>query len=451
MPEPHLVVGGSIAALVAADALGRAGRSVRLVLPAKGVGGGFRAMRRDGRRLELGVRVLELGYEDDAAAPSLDRYRPGFGGHRPYTRLVREWVEELAGERLVDVPRPRMVVGGDVHDDIYFTVDLRELPQILGPARTADVRREAQEATARLGDAGVLPALNGHSLAEASLANHGPTLHRTLIAPVADKFLADGAERTLAAWRRKVWMPLFWPRTVAEACTGAPTFSPARRFETIAGDGPGALVDALLTRLHENPLVETTTAGPLRAVRHDGHAVTVDVEGAGSLTAQRPVLGTGARELFAAVGAPYAPERARSVLAWVETTTEPVPVTHVVDPDNPVVRVSDSGPGVTTGTRVLCVELRHDLPTGDIDAAVRAGLCDAGLFAPDTPAEVVFRGAMDTFDAPTRATRDAHAAALADLDAAGLDAIVVGGAAAPGADSFNEQVVAGLAAAEALA
>jgi len=458
MPEPVTVVGGSVSGLVAADALARAGRDVRLLLPARGVGGGFLPMRRDGRRLELGVRALELGYEDDAPAPPLDRYAPGVGGHRPYTTLIRDWVRQLVGDRLRDLEAPQMVVDGTRHDDIYFTVDLTGLPAILGPQRTAEVAREAAAARLAHGDDGVLPDPGELTLEQASLTNHGPTLHEALIAPIADKFLADGAARTLAMLRRKVWMPLFWPRTVVEACTAAgPAFRPARRFETVGDDGAGAVVEALLDRLRATPRVSIEQCGPLtgaRAVRdaRGDTAVDLDIADRGTLRASRPVLATAPRELFGAAGHPYAPERARSVIAWLEAEIDAPPaLTHVVDPANPVVRLSDSGPGSDGRTRVLCVELRHDLAPETIIDAARVGLVDAGLLDAATPLTPVFSGALETFDAPTAATRDAHAAALQHLNAAGLDALVVGGATAPGADAFNEQVVAGLAAAEARA
>ncbi len=262
MSEPVTVVGGQVCGLVAADALARAGRQVRLLLPDRGVGGGFLPVRRDGRRLELGVRVLELGYEDDPTPPALDRYVPGFGGHRPYTALVRDWVTDLIGDRLRDLPSPKLVLDGQTHDDVYFTVDLTPLPSILGPARLDAVATQAAQAAAHLGDAGVLGDLGDRTLQDASLANHGETFHRTLIAPLAEKFLAGGSARTLASWRRKVWMPLFWPRTVEQACNGGPAFVPRRRLETIEDEGAGAVVRALLDRLRADRRVTIEPTGP---------------------------------------------------------------------------------------------------------------------------------------------------------------------------------------------
>src|SRR4051794_32818078 len=101
MPTERIVVGGSVASLVAAEALAEAGARVRLLLPEHGVGHGFSPLRRDGRTLELGVRLLELSYEDDGGAtPPLRNYHPGLGGHRPYARLVSDWVHARVGDRL---------------------------------------------------------------------------------------------------------------------------------------------------------------------------------------------------------------------------------------------------------------------------------------------------------------------------------------------------------------
>ena len=61
--SPVVVVGGSVASLVAADALAAAGRSVELHLPESGVGGGFTPITLSGRRLELGARLIELSYD----------------------------------------------------------------------------------------------------------------------------------------------------------------------------------------------------------------------------------------------------------------------------------------------------------------------------------------------------------------------------------------------------
>src|SRR3954447_5656388 len=154
--DSRVVVGGTPAALVTADALGRAGVPVRLLLPEKGVGRGFAPIpASSGHKPPLGVRVLELAYEDDGAVPPLADYEPGSNGHRPYAPLIRSWVEDLVGDRLREVapprrppragPAARVSPGGELLDDYLFTVDLTGVP----PALHADERRRvADEAAA---------------------------------------------------------------------------------------------------------------------------------------------------------------------------------------------------------------------------------------------------------------------------------------------------------------
>ena len=91
--SPLVVVGGSIASLVAADAALRKGRDVELILPRSGVGGGFRPLQVDGRRLDIGVRLLEIDREDASTAAAPRRLPPGPDGPRrlraPRRRLGR--------------------------------------------------------------------------------------------------------------------------------------------------------------------------------------------------------------------------------------------------------------------------------------------------------------------------------------------------------------------------
>lgn len=451
----RVVVGGTPAAMAAVDALGAAGVPVRWLAPEKGIGRGFAPMPRDGRTLQLGVRLLELGYEDDAAPPPLADYRPGTSGHRPFTPLLRAWVEGLVGERLREIAPPRVALDGALHDDYLFTVDLAGVPDALPAAERERIAAEAAAATATLGDAGVLADdLGERSLADASCANHGETFHARLIAPLADKFVPGGAGAILADWRRKAWLPLFWPRTVYETFAGAaPSFRPRRTFHELAPGGVGGLIEALEQRIAAHASVERVAVGALAGVEQNGH-VRLAFEGGHVEDASRSALGVPAAELQAALGIDAAVERIRTVIAWIEVDADAVPegtdLVHVVDPENPVVRVSGGSTTPAPGRRVLCVELRHDLPDGTAAGAAIGGLRDAGLLKGGDPAPI-HEGAMATLPLPSAATRARLHAAHAELTARDVDAHLLGGALEPGADSLNEQVVQGLRAAELMA
>ncbi|HZV75512.1 MAG TPA: hypothetical protein VFF79_17515 [Conexibacter sp.] len=456
MPEPRVVVGGTPAALVTVDALGAADVPVRWLAPERGVGRGFAPIPRDGRTLQLGVRLLELGYEDDRTPPPLAAYRSGTSGHRPFTPLIRSWTEALAGERLREIAPPRVALDGALHDDYLFTVDLAGVPDALPAAERAAIADEAAIAAAALGDAGVLADdLGERSLADASRANHGATFHARLIEPLAGKFVPGGADAILADWRRKAWLPLFWPRTVHEAFAGTtPAFRPRRTFHELTPGGVGGLIDALGERIATYASVERIAVGGLAGVKPRDGGLRLAFEGGHVEDAARPALGVPAAELQAVLGIDAAVERLRTAIAWIEVDEDAVPdgtdLVHVLDPGNPVARVSGGSTTPAAGRRLLSVELRHDQADGTLAAAAIDGLRDAGLLKDGDPVSI-HEGAMATLPLPNAATRARLTAAHAALTERALDAELLGGALAPGADSLNEQIVQGLRAAEALA
>lgn len=447
-----------MAALVAASALGERGRRVRLLLPERGIGGGFATLRHAGRALELGVRLLELRYEDEPERPPpLRDYEPGIGGHRPYVGLIRAWAEGLVGGGLVEAGRPQMVVDGRWVEDPLFTVDLAGLASGLpGPARER-IAEEAGAARAAEGDAGVLdPAraaeLEGLSFEAASLRNHGPALHG-LLAPLAGKFWRGGAAELAAPLRRKAWMALFWPRTVEEAMRGAePAFRPHRPFHTVAPEGPGALVSALLARLEGQPEVTIERPGALSALEAGAPGVRLGFAGGARAEAASAIVGSSPGEVFAAAGIDYAPERVRTVIAWVECAEEDIlalaPLVHLADEALPAARVSTGGGGAPEGRRLLTVELRHDLAEEAIEEATRRSLEGAGILLKGAPLMPIRHVSVPSFAAPTRENAAAFAAARARLLERELPVSLIGGAADFAADALNEQVVAGLRAAE---
>ena len=457
--EPLTVAGGSIAALVTADAALRAGRPVELLLPRRGVAGGFRALEVGDRRLGLGVRLLEIDREDAAPAPSLAAYRPGPSAHAPYVRRVAEWVEEMADGRLSEVDRPAMAIDGRLVDDIYFTVDLDGLRAALPRGEADRTAAEAAAARRATGDAGVLGGghdLDACSLDAASRANHGPTFHARFIAAMADKIMSDAARRVPAALRRKVWMPLFHPRTLERAAAGLPTgFRPRRPFHTLEPGGMGQIVEELLARVRSAPGLVLTPVGRLvRAARLTGGCTELAFEDGVVRRATRPVLGVGAEELFAAVGGDYRPARVPMAFAWAEVRESDLlalpSLVHAPDAGVPAFRVSP-GEAVPGGRRILVVELRHDTVTDEIAAAARASLTATGIVREGAQVEIVHRLAGHGAPEPTRDSMRRFAAAREALDRAALRAEIVGGAAAFGADSFNEQVIQGLRAEETTA
>jgi hypothetical protein len=217
--------------------------------------------------------------------------------------------------------------------------------------------------------------------------------------------------------------------------------------------GVGALVTALLARIHAAPRARVVETGRLvRAASTSAGDVHLSFEDACSLEARRPVLGTSPAELFAAVGAGYDAPRLPMSIAWAEVDERDVlalpALVHVPDPDIDAFRISAGDPPAP-GRRGLTLELRHDLPAEHVADAVRRAVVATGLVREGAPVELVHHLAGPAMPDPGPAAQAAFASARARLNAAALDAEVVGGAAAFGADSFNEQVIQGLRAEEA--
>ena len=316
-----VVVGGTLSALVTADALAREGRPVLLLLPKRGVGGGFMPVEREGRRLERGMRVLELHYEGLGEPPPIEDYRPGDHGHRPWTRLVRDWVGELVGEdALVEIDPPAMAVNGRVGPEVLLRTDLEPIRELLDAAELDAIAGEAAEAVARLGPAGILDGAHdaehwSTTFEDASLTHHGRTLHERLIAPFCAKVRPEGATDVPVALRRRLWVPLFWPRTVQEVASGAqPAFRPQRPLHTIEPGGTGEIVHRLLARLREHASVTIRDYERIESLAAAPGGVRLRLAGRGEIVAPRPVLAAAPAELFAAAGIAHEPRRVHSSL-----------------------------------------------------------------------------------------------------------------------------------------
>lgn len=447
-----VVAGGTIAALVAADAAAAAGAEVELLLPHKNVGGGFVPVRLGERRLERGLRALELHYEGTGDPPPLEAYDAAGAGHRPFARTVEAYVRELAGEDLVELGRPRLWWRGRLGEELITTCDLSGLRDYLTEEEARTVLAQATGSAAGLLDPRHAAALAHTSIASASREQHGAFLHAGLVAPLAAKLRPEGGDDVPASLRRKLWLPLFHPRTLREAAGGGPIgFRPERPFHGIAPGGAGEVVTRLLARLEAAPAVTVRRVDGIAGVAAGPGPGQVQITPAGGppVLTRTTILALAPGELFAAAGVPYAPDRVHSVLAWAEVADDDVlelpAFVHVADPDVPVFRLSRGEH--RDGRVTVCVELAHDVAKEEAAAAAAAALTRLGIVREGAAVEHIAAFAGSTFTAPTFAGRDAFTQARAAYDALELAALTPGGSEAFGADSLNEQIMQGLQAA----
>jgi hypothetical protein len=418
-------------------------------------------VERGGRVLERGMRVLELRYEGTGTPPPIASYRPDEDGHRPFVRLVDAWVRDLVGsDQVVDVDRPASFLDGRLGPELLLSSDLSRAAEFVSAGVARQIAAEATEAATTSGDAGWLAPDAGRqlwqvTLDDASVYQHGRTFHERFLAPFTDKIRPAGGRDVPAALRRKLWAPLFWPRTVAEAFGGQPVgFVPDRPLAVVRPGGMGPVVRRLLDRLGSRG-VEVVPYDAVTKVERAGRRTRLTWSDGRCETADEPVLGLSAGELFAAAGIPYAPAKVHSVLAWVEVREADLVqmpgFVDVLDPEIPVYRITSGEIDAGTGTRVLSVELAHHVAAEESAEVVRAALQRIGLLREGASTRDLGVFAGPTFTEPTADSLERHTAALAGLRGLDLHAAVVGGALAFGSDSFNEQVLQGLQAAESTA
>jgi len=459
---PSVVVGGSIAALVTADRLAAAGRAVELHVPERGVGGGFVPIEVGERRLDLGVRLIELSYDDAVgAAPPLAHYQAGPHGHRPYLQLINQFVDGLVGGELVVVPTPQASIDGIWIDDYVLTGNLAGVMAALPDYEREAMASQAARCLDAEGPHGVFAAGReeerwGRTLDDVGRAHAGDLFHERLMESLAAKILPGGCSSIVAALHRKVWLPLFHPVTVWEACTGRLAYEPDRTFFTVAGGGMGEVARRLIDRVMSSPLVQVEVSGPLVGLASGpGDEVELQFADGGVLRADRPVLGVGPEELFAAAGIGLGAERVVATMVWADVPDADVrsvpSAIFATEPDIGVFRVSENLADRRTGHRTFCCELDHraDDPTAWADVA-RSALVALGLVVPGAGIEVVTAASRPAYARPGPSDLAAFRQAAARFDEQAVPALVVGGAAAFGADSFNEQVVQALAAVEVL-
>src|SRR5262245_5851331 len=128
---PLDIVGGSVGCLVAALTAARGGRSVRLYMNPARAGGSFAGLAIRQRRLNLGVRLFELDYEDSAETRRpISTFDPERDNHRPFIDAVAATLRDLLADDLVPATTPELWLSGRRGQCIHFTADVSQLSNL---------------------------------------------------------------------------------------------------------------------------------------------------------------------------------------------------------------------------------------------------------------------------------------------------------------------------------
>lgn len=354
MPDAVLV-GANLAALVAARELAAAGRDVVLLTDGRPVGGHFGGVRVDGVALDVGMVTLERPERGPHGDPPLTGYDPD--RRYDWTRFAGRVDRWQAGRtELRRTPTPQVLLAGGRWPDHLMSDRLDALAGAAppDPLLADDDPRHARGKTAS-------PAYDELDYRSASLANHGPDVHRRLVEPFLTAVLGPAADQLLARHHRAAWLPLYWPATVAAATAGAATGVAEHPFWTTAGGRVGELVDGLRTELAD--LGVLVDDHPVRSVRRVPAGLEVSSAG-GAWVHPSPVLGLPAgraRDLLGLPPAPRGPAVDIGVLCCLvrsEAVTDPAGCVLLADGASVAHRVTDQDAqaGRDTAWRRVTVE-----------------------------------------------------------------------------------------------
>ena len=348
MDTNPIIVGGTLAGLVAAAEMDRAGRSVTLINPGGPWGGYFAGLEIDGAVFDAGMVALEFtAFATPAGRDALATYDPSVRNDiGRFAGVVGDWLEARFPTRVIEPPRMR--VAAIDSPDLIMGNDLAALPSLpFAAAARADLAALPAPGERHARCKAVGPAYADLSFEAASLANHGATLHEQLFAPFLSKVFGRHADALLARYHRIPWLPLYWPETLKAVLDGAAPSIAASPLNYPVDASVAAVVRRLVDELEASPRVRMLRD---QIVRLDpaGRGGALRLAGGAVLETPRLAWSHAPAALLQALGdAPWDGTLRRAPLALAmfvvaaEAVSAPFSVLQVVDPTVALYRVTD--------------------------------------------------------------------------------------------------------------
>ena len=398
------------------------------------VGGSFGGLKVGERRLDLGCRLFELDYENNANKPIV-AFDPAHDDHRQFITAVASFIKEILQDDIRPAHAPEMLIAGCRTRCVLMTVDLSDLPAAL----SAEDRRLVREEVSKILSAAPAASSADQTLRQASLAQHGQRLHELLTEALCAKQHAEW-DSVLASDRRKLWAALFQPQTIFEAFSGIPIgFQPHRPFATTRAGALYPFVDRLYRLVRECDRIVVNPAGAVRRVSCRPSGMVEFTFDTLSITvpSEQCVIGDSPDQVFNAAGQPYKPERMTSSMVWIDVAEgeldRALSTLTVCDPKLPVLRISSAG--TTGGRHCFAVEFGHlpHCPEIAVAALRQVGVVRAGGMA-----KPVHQATGRAQIAPTPANRRHFEDARTCL--AAFRGVLLGGLRRFMFDSLNDQI-----------
>ena len=248
-----ILAGNYLTTLVAAVGIAQSGKRVCVVNPTPNWGGHFTKLTVAGIVFDPGAVSHEFTtFNDEGArdALSYDSRRRSDVGR--FVRLIEDFTRSQVD--LVQMPQPQTVYGGELLPDIVMS---NRFDVLRHPVLEGRVRAE-QELISRLGERELHPRHKKtsqlfleRSYYDASVSNHGATLHAAIFEPMFYKMSGVSTTRLIALYHRIAWLPLYYPETLRSQFGNSPQCLQDTYFCYPRAGYIGAFGEALVSRMQE--------------------------------------------------------------------------------------------------------------------------------------------------------------------------------------------------------
>lgn len=256
MNENHfdtILAGNYLTSLVAALGLARAGKRVCVVNPLPGWGGHFTRMTVAGISFDPGAISHEFTvYSDEQLSDPLQFDSRRRNDVARFNQHIEEFTR--ANIELNRTALPNTVYGGQFFPDVITSNRLDILQHPLLAARIAaeqEFLAGSSENDLHPRDKKSTPTYFRKSYYEASLQNHGATLHSAIFEPMFHKMSGVSSTRLLALYHRIAWLPIYYPETLRSQFQSQPQQLPETSFSYPKAGYIGVLGETLVQRLQD--------------------------------------------------------------------------------------------------------------------------------------------------------------------------------------------------------
>ena len=214
----NIVVGNSLASLVATYKICQKGIPVTLIRNGGRWGGHFAGIEACGEHFDLGMSIIELGYKFPKEQKKLLKYdtknRNDVGN---YFKLIKQFLESFIEIRKIS--KPQCFFRGHYFDDFLLCNSLEVLQSLnQDEKKRVILELESIEKKPEIHASNKLIYQDIHSTisyTESSQYNHGNFLHNLLLKPFVKKLTNSNTDNFCSLYHRRLWLPLYYPETLA--------------------------------------------------------------------------------------------------------------------------------------------------------------------------------------------------------------------------------------------